>query len=160
MNIYYKLILVMHCIVIVLLCVSLGFLAKLHVKVNSLKDNCKEMSITRSIYKEISVDCAIFSNYLKNATVTAYSITKSQTDDTPSKTALMAEPQSGWTCAVSQDLLKFLGSKVYIAGVGVRKVMDLMNKRYHKRLDLCVPSKKKAKNFGVQGKEVVFLSSH
>ena len=90
-------------------------------------------------------------------TVTAYSPHKNQTDSTPHQTATMEKPKAGWTCAVSQDLISWLGGRIYIKGVGVRRVNDLMNKRYTKSIDIFMGKKKAAEAFGRKEYFVVFL---
>jgi len=89
--------------------------------------------------------------------VSAYSAHKNQTDSTPHQTATMEKPKAGWTCAVSQDLISWLGGRVYIKGVGVRRVNDLMNKRYSRTIDIFMGKKKDAKAFGRKKYIVVFL---
>ncbi len=90
-------------------------------------------------------------------TVSAYSPHKNQTDNTPFETATMEKPKAGWTCAVSQDLISWLGGRIYIKGIGVRRVNDLMNKRYTKSIDIFMEKKKNAKAFGRKEYIVVFL---
>lgn len=101
------------------------------------------------IAKEVSSfeSSEIYHSYM--VTVTAYSPSSNETDNTPNKTALLQKPVPGWTCAVSRDLMDYLGKRVYIDGLGVRKINDLMNKRYEKRIDLCM-GKKEAIEFGVE----------
>lgn len=90
-------------------------------------------------------------------TVTAYSPSRSETDITPNLTAIHEKPILGGTVAVSRDLLKYLGNKVYIYQVGVFRVNDLMNKRYKKRIDICM-GKEEAKKFGIKKEvKVVFI---
>ena len=90
-------------------------------------------------------------------TVTAYSPHVNQTNSNPQKTATMEKPKRGWTCAVSPDLISWLGGRIYIKGVGVRRVNDLMNKRYTKSIDIFMEKKKNAKAFGRKKYIVVFL---
>jgi len=91
-------------------------------------------------------------------TITAYTAHKSETNNNPQKTAIMKKPFPGRTCAVSRDLMQWLGGKIYIENIGVFKVNDLMNKRFKKQIDICVPTKSYAKNFGKQQNvNVVFL---
>lgn len=89
-------------------------------------------------------------------TVTAYTASEDETDSTPNTTALMQEPVSGKTVAVSHDLKRFLGAKVYIEGHGIRVVNDLMNKRFTKRIDIFVGTKEQARNIGKSVKTAVF----
>lgn len=94
---------------------------------------------------ELSGEC--ISNSYK-CTLTGYSGTRDQTNSNPNRTALMESPVVGWTVAVSQDLKRYLGNRIYISGHGVFRVNDLMNKRYKKRIDLFVKDRKTAIEFG------------
>lgn len=86
--------------------------------------------------------------FFVEVTVTAYTTAKNETNDDPGNTSLMNSPVSGWTCAVSRDLKYLLGKVIYIEGVGVRLVNDLMNKRYTRMIDVLVSNKKVARTFG------------
>lgn len=90
---------------------------------------------------------------------TAYTPRKQECNDDIENTALMVKPKPGWTVAVSHDLLWMLGKKVYIKGVGVRFVSDLMNERFTNKIDIMVGKVKEAKEFGVQDLEIVVLGS-
>jgi len=90
-------------------------------------------------------------------TITAYTTSEDETDSTPNLTATMVEPTCGWTVAVSRDLITWLGGRVYIPGRGVRKVEDLMAPRWHLRIDILMPTKEMALEFGVKKKKVIFL---
>lgn len=91
-----------------------------------------------------------------NATVTAYTNCPSETNE-DKLTATMKEPKAGWTVAVSHDLRGWLGGRIFILGIGVRKVEDLMNSRWTKKVDVLMPTKEKALEFGAQEKKVVYL---
>jgi len=90
--------------------------------------------------------------------VTAYTASADETDDTPDLTAFMEKPIPGKICAVSRDLKKYGKKLVYIEGVGIRRVADLMNKRKHRSVDLLVKTKKKARKFGKQNLKVIVLN--
>jgi len=90
-------------------------------------------------------------------TITAYTISVRETDNTPRQTATMEKPIAGKTCAVSRDLLSWLGGRVYIEGVGVRRVNDLMNKRFANTIDIVIGTRKEALAFGKRECRVVFL---
>ena len=96
-------------------------------------------------------------NPIQSFTITAYTAHKSETNNNPQLTAIMEKPIPGGTCAVSREFMHWLGSRIYIERIGVRRVNDLMNKRFTNRIDLCVPTKKDAKKFGKQKHNVVFL---
>lgn len=93
---------------------------------------------------------------INNVTITAYSPSIEETNENPDKTAIMEKPVIGYTCAVSRDLMYLLGKKIYIENVGVYKVNDLMNKRYKKRIDLCM-NKKDAIAYGVNKSNLVVI---
>lgn len=53
-------------------------------------------------------------------------------DSDPSKTATMTTPIIGLTCAISRNLVEdgWLGSTIYIQGIGIRQATDIMGKEY------------------------------
>jgi 3D (Asp-Asp-Asp) domain-containing protein len=69
----------------------------------------------------------------------------------------MTKPKVGRTIAVSHDLIHWLGGWVYISGVGIRKVEDLMNERFTLKIDLLVGTVEEAKKWGIQERRVIFL---
>lgn len=89
-------------------------------------------------------------------TITAYTNRPQETNKCP-KTATMEQAIPGWTVAVSRDLIHWLGGRVYIEGVGVRRVNDLMNVRHEKTLDLLVGTVGDAVEWGRQERMVVYL---
>ncbi len=78
-------------------------------------------------------------------------------DDEPQDKALGGPVRPGRTVAVSRDLKHLLGRRVYIKGLGVRVVEDLMHPRFSKRLDLCLSNRNQAVAFGVKRLEMVVL---
>ena len=72
-------------------------------------------------------------------------------------TSILEKPIAGGTCAVSRDLMGFLGGKVYIDQLGVFRVNDLMNERFTQSLDLYVSNEKQAYEFGKQTRQIVYL---
>jgi len=96
-------------------------------------------------------------NYI-TVDVSFYTLSKSETDNTPYKNALNQTPVIGRDVAVSRDLSFLLGKYIYIEGFGVRKVTDLMNKRFKKHIDILVASKKEAIKLGVvKGVKIIVL---
>ncbi len=97
-----------------------------------------------------------------NATITAY------TDDPrengvrpgqPVRTAIGSKVRPG-VVAVSRDLLKNgwkYGSKVYIEGMGVFTIEDTMHRRWSKRFDVAVNTKKEAFSIGKRKNRLVLL---
>jgi len=86
-------------------------------------------------------------------TVTAYTASKRECDTDPGNTATMETPVPGWTAAVSRDLLRdgwVFGSRVWIEGVGVFEISDVMHSRFERRIDVLVGTKKQARKFGAK----------
>lgn len=90
-------------------------------------------------------------------TITAYSDDSKETDFDPDITAIMEGPVSGWTCAVSKDLIGWLGARIYIENIGIKRVNDVMNGRWSKRIDIFIGDKKKAQKFGKKTARVVYI---
>lgn len=95
-------------------------------------------------------------SYYENIIITAYSASIEETNNDPENTAIMESPVVGYTCAVSRDLIYLLGKKIYIHGIGVFRVNDLMNKRYDKRVDICL-TKGNAITFGIKKADIVVI---
>lgn len=94
---------------------------------------------------------AAAANGVRRVTVTAYTASRDECDEDPGNTAIMTKPVVGWTVAVSRDLLEegwTFGRKVWIDGVGVREISDVMNEKWSGRIDVLVGKKKDAKRFG------------
>ncbi|KHK01183.1 hypothetical protein NY78_3376 [Desulfovibrio sp. TomC] len=91
-------------------------------------------------------------------TATAYCPDCLPDEDGPQLSALGGPVRAGHTVAVSRDLRRLLGRTVYIEGFGVRVVEDLMHPRFAGRMDLCLPDKRQALDFGVQSLDIVVLN--
>ena len=84
-------------------------------------------------------------------TVTAYTPTVGETDDTPYITASNTRVRNG-IVAISRDIekkynLKF-GDKIHLEGIGTFEYQDRMHSRWKKRVDIFMYSNKKARQFG------------
>lgn len=90
-------------------------------------------------------------------TISAYTARKRETNKDPHHTATMEKPIAGWTCAVSQDYVHWLGGRIYIPGVGVRRVNDLMHSRFEKAIDLFMGNTAHAQEFGKRQLQAVYL---
>ena len=108
---------------------------------HTLSENSKEKPIPK-IKENIHFDKSI------KITFYAPKLRGINSDKNPNRTALMKKPISGWTCAISRDLMElgWLGKKIYIDGIGIRYASDLMAKTYKgkkitKQIDLCVGKK-------------------
>lgn len=92
--------------------------------------------------------------------VTAYTACPRETNNDPGNTASMRKPRKG-IIAVSRDLFYSgwsFGKKVYIEGVGIYEIQDLMNERFEKRLDILLGTKKQAKQFGIRQTKAILLT--
>ena len=105
-------------------------------------------------------------HFAKSIKITFYSpkLRGINSDKNPNRTALMKKPISGWTCAISRDLMErgWLGKKIYIDGIGVRYASDLMalsykGKKITKQIDLCVGRKDVFKQSKKLGKNIRFV---
>lgn len=95
----------------------------------------------------------------RHCTVTAYSPTKRECDDTPWVAASGKRPKVG-TVAVSRDLFYSgwpFGSRIYIEGLGIYRVNDLMHERWENRIDVFMPNTRLARKFGEREARVVLL---
>jgi 3D (Asp-Asp-Asp) domain-containing protein len=110
---------------------------------------------------EKKVDKEIVDEFKKIVTLTTYSTTEGETDDTPTTTASGFEvdgdnPKKHRIIAVSRDLKRRLrfGEKVVLSNAGrfngVWYVRDLMNSRFKNKIDVLINSDEKhTKMFGV-----------
>ncbi|MEX1014036.1 MAG: hypothetical protein WDZ80_02665 [Candidatus Paceibacterota bacterium] len=94
--------------------------------------------------------------YILNVTITAYSSTPDQTDDTPFITANGGKVRDG---IIAANFLPF-GSKVQIPehfGDKVFEVTDRMHQRKVNYIDVWMPTRQDALNFGIDETEIVVL---
>jgi 3D (Asp-Asp-Asp) domain-containing protein len=97
----------------------------------------------------------------KVLTVTAYSPRAQECDADPHITATNRRVRPG-IIAVSRDLFDkgwVFGRKVYIKGMGVYTIDDLMHQRKTNQIDVFMPETGKAVRFGVQTMEVFLLDT-
>lgn len=93
------------------------------------------------------------------ATITAYSPEINQTDSDPYTTAFMTRVRLG-TVAVSRDLLNqgwTPGKRVWIEGIGVYTINDIMAKRWKKRFDIFFYATSDAKRFTPIKRRVILI---
>ena len=92
--------------------------------------------------------------------ITAYTPSPDETDNDPMVTSNGETPISGKTCAVSRDLYPtVVGKHIWIEGIGIRKVNDMMNARFTGHVDIVAFSKSRALAFGKQKRRVIILDS-
>lgn len=83
-------------------------------------------------------------------TVTFYTPCPAETDNTPYITASGVRVRAGM-CAVSRDLEKMgftFGKMIYVEGLGSFEIQDRMHRRWTKRIDILVLSKRQARRLG------------
>jgi len=91
----------------------------------------------------------------QKVTVTAYHPNSKgiNSDRNPARTATMKRPIAGYTLAISDELFRlgWLGKKIYIDGWGVGRATDRMSASVKgKHIDICFPSLKIARTFGIK----------
>lgn len=99
--------------------------------------------------------------YNRAVTLTAYTARTRECDETPEVTAMMVKPTPGRTIAVSRDLFDdgwTFGRSVYIAGLGVYVIEDLMHKRHTQRIDILMGTVKEANRFGKISGQAVLIA--
>ena len=87
---------------------------------------------------------------VERVSVSAYTPCKEECDADPHITASMQPVRAG-TVAVSRDLFEkgwVFGKKVYLKGLGIYEISDLMHKRHAKKIDIFMWDKKDALSFG------------
>jgi 3D (Asp-Asp-Asp) domain-containing protein len=123
---------------------------------DALEDNSKARRLLSTVFGR---DMSSFSLASTTVTVTAYSATESETDDTPDLTADMSNSRIG-LIAVSRDMLSYLdyGQVVVLPPYGIFRVSDTMNPRFTHRVDILHSSKRSAKLFGRHdGKKIIWV---
>ena len=108
------------------------------------------------IEKEDSEVCV---NMARWVDCTAYTAHERETDKDPQITASMTKIRPG-VIAVSRDLFDqgyVFGKKVYIHGLGIYTIADLMNKRFINRIDVYIGDKKQALEFGLKQVKISLL---
>lgn len=92
----------------------------------------------------------------QNVWVTAYSSTPEETDDTPFITASMTEVRDG---VIAANFLPF-GTRVIIPEIFGDKVLtveDRMHERKVNFIDIWMPTKEEAREFGITYAEIIIL---
>jgi len=124
--------------------------------ITSVSDMKTDIAITETKVKEIVAE-----EFRKVVTLTTYSVTEGETDDSPNITASGFEidednPKKHRIIAVSRDLKRKLrfGEKVILSNAGrfngVWYVRDLMNSRFRNKIDVLInEDDKQTKMFGV-----------
>jgi len=115
------------------------------------------ISLSKSYKKEIIV---YQQERMITVDVSAYTNRVVECDSTPNITAIMNRVVPGYTVAVSHDLRYMLGHRIYIYGLGVFLVNDLMDDRWVGKVDIYYDKSdlKLARRFGLKkGMDLVLL---
>lgn len=116
-----------------------------------------EVSVATEVIGPVQNDRV--SKILENITMTAYSSTPDQTDDSP---FIMANGKRVHDGAVAANFLPF-GTKVRfpeLYGDKVFTVEDRMNKRFNNRMDIWMETRGEAINFGIRKVTVEILEDN
>ncbi len=123
-------------------------------KVLHLKNRVSSLEQEVAFLKEVKT--------VRLCTVTAYSPTERECDDTPFLAASGTRPKVG-TVAVSRNLFYSgwaFGSRIYIEGLGIYRINDLMHPRWENRIDIFLESEWLARRFGRKEARVVLLKGN
>ena len=113
----------------------------------------------QEVVQRFNMEDIMCKNCARYVDCTAYTASEDETDSDPTITASMTKVRPG-IIAVSRDLFDqgfVFGKKVYIEGLGIYTVMDLMNKRYINRIDVFLGNKKEAFAFGAKKVKISLL---
>ncbi len=119
------------------------------------------LGFTYVLASPIEVDPALKSDFPKRytCTVTFYTPSVDETDDTPFITASGQRVRLG-ICAISRDLEEIgftFGKTIYVEGLGSFEIQDRMHSRWRKRIDILVMSKREARQLGkIENVSVIF----
>lgn len=99
------------------------------------------------------------SSHVAHVVASAYSPRKKETDGDPHINAHLKKPRPG-TIAVSRDLFWngwTFGKRVYIEGMGIYTISDLMHKRKRQQIDIFMGNTKDAYQFGRKRLRIALL---
>lgn len=125
-----------------------------------LKDDIKNQKRIIEYLEENIVELKAHELRIQRVKITFYApaLRGINSDSNPNRTATMQTPIVGWTVAISRDLVKlgWLGKQIYIEGIGIRHVTDIMGssvngKKITNQIDICCGKRdvrRLAKNLG------------
>ena len=113
----------------------------------------QQMLVIKELNRSHSEELARYTNLTMR--VTAYTASTRECDKDPGVTAINKEAKPGITVAVSRDRAYMLNKSIWIEGLGVWHVTDVMNKRYDNSIDILVKHREIATAWGVQKRRVV-----
>lgn len=135
-------------------------------KISILKKEIKQLKHEKDMIEDVyKIQNIVLYGYRQantfEARLSAYTARPEETNDDYTNTSTMEEPIPGWTVAVSRDLGRWKGKRIYIEGLGVRQVNDYMNERYKdKQIDILVHTPNEAFDFGVQKRNVYLIEPY
>lgn len=135
---------------VIMTCCILGMVvcALIGIKEASVTTKTRVMACNHSEVQNSSAPQFLESPAALNVGATAYNPDAGQTDATPHQTATLTKAKPGKTMACSRDLMpRLLGKRVYVEGMGVWVVEDLMNGRITNTVDFCVGNAATARQF-------------
>jgi len=106
--------------------------------------------ISRQEQYIVEIEGLLVQKYQREVTITAYTTSCWETDETPDRTAIMTKPRAGMV-AVSRDLFQdgwTFGKRVYISGHGIFTIGDLMAGRHTESIDIFVHKREDALQIG------------
>lgn len=124
---------------------------------DSIKDHVSRLYIQHKELEKRFIE--LKERYNVRVTVTAYSPSVEETDGTPYITSSLLEPKP-WTVAVSRDLYNngwTEGKYIYINQIGRFRILDKMNHRKYKSVDIFFSNKKQAIRFGIRKNILIAL---
>jgi 3D (Asp-Asp-Asp) domain-containing protein len=110
----------------------------------------QEELISRQEKYIAGIEGLLAQKYQRDVTITSYTASRWETDETPDRTAIMIKPRVGMV-AVSRDLFRdgwTFGKRVYISGYGVFTIGDLMAARHKESIDIFVHKRQDALQIG------------
>ncbi|MBI9082700.1 MAG: 3D domain-containing protein [Desulfobacterales bacterium] len=117
-----------------------------------VQPSCAQQRLNEKLVRRVLAIEKTMIKQAKRVTVTAYTPRAAETDSTPELTAIQRRVKPG-TVAVSPDLLAqgwTFGRKVYIEGIGVLVIGDLMHPKWTDSMDVLLFDLKAAREFGRQ----------
>ena len=123
----------------------------------SLQTLLDEQDELRSLLLEAGYSVVSGDRLWMRLLATGYSSSVRETDDTPFITASNTRTRPG-VVALSRDILRryngqapfTFGDAIHISGIGDFVIEDSMNRRWRKRLDIWLPSREAAADFGIR----------
>lgn len=110
----------------------------------------EEIGFIKERVKEIEDEMLL--EDVKSVNVTAYTLDKKECGEDFTKTSSMEKAKPGMV-AVSRDLFDdgwTFGKRIYISGVGIFTIADLIKNTHKNKIDVLMFDKKAAKKFGIK----------